>query len=170
MTAHDVRMAGIALQMFAVALPGFVLVKILSPAFFAHEDTRSPLRYASGAVAANLAVSLATFSWFGHVGLAWATAISAWTHVLLLYAGLHRRRLYAVTRQIWPLLSKTLVATGLLALLLIAVTRDIEWLQMSAVPRLVAVLGISAAGVLLYLLMLGVLGVRTHHIKHVSMQ
>ena len=58
MTPHDVRMAALALQMFAVALPGFVLVKVLAPAFFAHEDTKSPLKYASGAVAANLAGSL----------------------------------------------------------------------------------------------------------------
>jgi putative peptidoglycan lipid II flippase len=168
MTAHDVRMAGIALQMFAVALPGFVLVKILSPAFFAHEDTRSPLRYASGAVAANLAVSLATFTWFGHVGLAWATAVSAWTHVLLLYLGLQRRGLYAVTWQLWPLLWKTLLATGMLASMLIMVDHDRDWMQMAAGERVLWVLGVSAVGMVLYLALLAVFGVRPHHVRHMS--
>ncbi len=168
MTTYDVRMAGIALQMFAVALPGFVLVRILSPAFFAHQDTRSPLRYASGAVVANLVVSLATFSWFGHVGLAWATAISAWTHVLLLYIGLHRRGLYMVTAAVWPLLWKTLVATFVMGAVLWGVDQQFEWLLMSGSARALWVLGISTAGVLLYLLLLVALGVRPRHIKHMS--
>jgi hypothetical protein len=34
MTEHDVRMAAAALEMFAIALPGFVLVKVLQPGFF----------------------------------------------------------------------------------------------------------------------------------------
>ena len=168
MTAHDVRMAGIALQMFAVALPGFVLVKILSPAFFAHEDTRSPLRYASGAVAANLLVSLATFSWFGHVGLAWATAVSAWTHVLLLYLGLQRRGLYVVTSRLWPLLWKTLLASGMLAAALVVIGYGRDWMQMAAGERLFWVLGVSSVGVVLYLALLAVFGVRLHHVKHMS--
>jgi len=168
MTAHDVRMAGIALQMFAVALPGFVLVKILSPAFFAHEDTQSPLRYASGAVAANLIVSLATFSWFGHVGLAWATAISAWTHVLLLYVGLHRRGLYTVTAAVWPLLWKTLLASTVLGVVLWLVGGQFDWLDMPSAQRLVWVLGLSAVGLLLYLGLLVLLGVRPRHIRHMS--
>ena len=79
MTDHDVRMAAAALEMFAVALPGFVLVKVLQPGFFANQDTRTPFRYAAIAVVVNLLGSLATFSWMGHVGLALATALSAWT-------------------------------------------------------------------------------------------
>ena len=35
MKAFDVEMSGQALQMFAIALPGFVLVKVLAPAFCA---------------------------------------------------------------------------------------------------------------------------------------
>jgi putative peptidoglycan lipid II flippase len=168
MTAYDVRMASYALEMFAVALPGFVLVKILSPAFFAHEDTRSPLRYASGAVAANLICSLATFSWFGHVGLAWATAVSAWVHVVLLYIGLNRRGLYTATTTLWPMLSKTLLATLMLAAVLIVATTDIQWLAMPAWSRLGWVLLMSGLGVLFYLLVLFVLGVRLQHFNHMS--
>ena len=33
MTDYDVRMAGLALEMFAIALPGFVLVRVLSSGF-----------------------------------------------------------------------------------------------------------------------------------------
>jgi peptidoglycan biosynthesis protein MviN/MurJ (putative lipid II flippase) len=63
MTDRDITMAGLALEMFAIALPGFVLVKVLAPAFFAHQDTRTPFRFAAIAVAVNLVGSLSTFQW-----------------------------------------------------------------------------------------------------------
>ena len=61
---------------------------MLQPGFFANQDTRTPFRYAAIAVVVNLLGSLATFSWMGHVGLALATALSAWTQALLLLYGL----------------------------------------------------------------------------------
>jgi len=168
MTAHDVRMASLALEMFALALPGFVLVKILSPAFFAHEDTRSPLRYATIAVLANLLVSLSTFRWFGHVGLAWATAISAWTHVFLLYFGLQRLGRYQVSARVWPMLWKTMMASGLLAAGLIFLADGVDWVQMPAMQRLMSVAGISVGGVVFYLIVLLIVGLRWRDIKHMS--
>ncbi len=168
MTALDVRMAALALQMFAVALPGFVLVKILAPAFFANEDTRTPLRYAAGAVAANLMVSLASFRWFGHVGLAWATAISAWTHALLLYAGLRRQELYTLTGQVWPLLWRTLLSSTVLGGVLVVVAPADMWLEVDPWARLGWILGISLAGMLLYVGLMALLGVRLAHIRHIS--
>ena len=168
MTGHDVRMASFALQMFAVALPGFVLVKILAPAFFAHEDTQSPMRYAAGAVAANLAGSLLTFSWFGHVGLAWATAISAWTHVLLLYIGLTRRGMYRATRSLWPMLWRTCADSGILAMALVFVAGDVQWLSMAPTLRIGWVSLLAGGGVLLYLVLLVLFGVRLKHLNHMS--
>ena len=40
------RATAMALTAFAVGLPAFVLVKSISPAFFAREDTTTPFRYA----------------------------------------------------------------------------------------------------------------------------
>ena len=168
MTPYDVRMAGYALELFAVALPGFVLVKILAPAFFAHENTKSPFHYATGAVAANLVVSLATFWWFGHVGLAWATAISAWTHVLLLYHGLSRRGIYRIETRLWRSLWRSLLASGLLGLGLYVLLADVAWLSMAGGARALSVVGVSIVGGLAYMLMLLLLGVRPNDLKHFS--
>lgn len=87
MTALDARMAALALQAFAVALVPLVVVKVLAPAYFAREDTATPFRFAVAAVTTNVALNLALFSWFGHVGLAFATAASAWVHAGLLWRG-----------------------------------------------------------------------------------
>ncbi len=168
MTAFDARMAGYALKMFAIALPGFVLIRILSTAFYAHEDTRAPFKYASVAVGANLVVSLATFSWAGHVGLAWATAISAWTNVILLYVGLRQRGIYQLDGALWPLCWRSVVGSVLLFSGLTWYLGDIDWLQIETTTRLWMVLAICAFGTAMYALVLFILGVRPRDLNHYS--
>jgi len=160
MTTYDVRMAGLALELFAVALPGFVLVKILAPAFFAHQNTQSPFRYAAGAVAANLVVSLSTFTWFGHVGLAWATAVSAWVHVVLLYFGLRRAGLYQLDGQLWRQLWRSVTASTLLAAALYFGLGGVDWLSMTPGVRAVWMVASTLAGISFYVVVLFALGVR----------
>lgn len=90
-----------ALAAFAVGLPAFVLIKVLSPGFFAREDTRTPMIYAGLNAAANIVLSVLLFRYFAHVGIAAATSIAAWMNVALLYGGLARR-------GFWPLQARTL--------------------------------------------------------------
>ena len=47
-SAADTAQTAKALRMFAFGLPAFVLIKVLTPAFFARENTRSPMLYAGG--------------------------------------------------------------------------------------------------------------------------
>ena len=164
MTDRDIVMAGRALEMFAIALPGFVLVKVLAPAFFAHQDTRTPFHYAAIAVAVNLVGSLATFQWLGHVGLALATALSAWTHALLLYTGLRRRGWIAMDRQTYFVLMRTLVACVCLALILLWADQPrAVWLAMAGGERALQVLLTCVLGLAGYGLTLVLLGVRPRH-------
>lgn len=165
MTDRDVVMAAGALEMFAIALPGFVLVKVLAPAYFAHQDTATPFRYAAIAVAVNLVGSLATFSWLGHVGLALATALSAWTHAILLYVGLHRLGWIKIDAKVVFVLLRTVIACGGLAAMLWFFGQSSEqWLAMSGSDRALRVLLTCAGGLVVYALMLLVMGVRRHHL------
>lgn len=165
MTDRDIVMAGLALEMFAIALPGFVLVKVLAPAFFAHQDTRTPFRYAAIAVAVNLVGSLSTFAWLGHVGLALATALSAWTHAALLYMGLRRRGWIRMDAKVVFVLLRTALACGCLALVLwYGGLSSEQWLAMSGSDRAVKVLVTCAVGLVAYGLALLLLGVRRHHL------
>ncbi|MEM9623387.1 MAG: lipid II flippase MurJ, partial [Pseudomonadota bacterium] len=141
-------------------------VKVMAPAFFAHQDTQSPFRYATGAVVVNLLGSLLTFRWFGHVGLALATALSAWTHVLLLYLGLRRHGYYVITASLWRLLWPSLVASSLLGAAIAYWAVPVNWLVMPAASRFAGVLVVSTAGLGLYLAALWVCGVRPRQLVH----
>jgi murein biosynthesis integral membrane protein MurJ len=77
-----------ALAGFAAGLPGYVLIRVLQPGYFAQENTKSPMFMAGITVAVNVVFSLLLFPIFRHVGIAVATAISAWVNVFLLFRGL----------------------------------------------------------------------------------
>src|SRR4030095_16009077 len=57
-TAHDVDMAGLSLAALSLGLPAFVLVKVVAPAFFARQDTRTPVRAGVVALVANMVMNV----------------------------------------------------------------------------------------------------------------
>ena len=67
-TAGDARNVAAALAIFAIGLPSFVLIKVFSPAYFAREDTRTPMRYATISLTANTLGSVALFLLFRALG------------------------------------------------------------------------------------------------------
>lgn len=90
-SAADTVGAAGALAAFAVGVPAYVLIKVLTPGFYARQDTKTPVRVAVFSMLFNLAGNLTLIWPFGHVGVAISTAIAAWVNVLVLYWLLHRR-------------------------------------------------------------------------------
>ncbi|MBM37519.1 MAG: murein biosynthesis integral membrane protein MurJ [Woeseia sp.] len=92
---YAVRMTALALKAYSIGLVGFSFVKILAPAYFAREDTKTPVRIAILSLVINLILSIC-FAWYmtvnqidgPHVGLAMATSIAAIFNSALLYFGL----------------------------------------------------------------------------------
>ncbi|MCE7795729.1 murein biosynthesis integral membrane protein MurJ [Sphingobium sufflavum] len=89
-TAADTLGSAAVLAAFAPGVPAYVFIKVLTPGFYARQDTRTPVRIAFIAMLVNLVGNLALIWPLGAVGIALSTAISAWVNVLLLYGALHR--------------------------------------------------------------------------------
>ncbi len=105
-----------ALAAYAIGLPAFVLVKLLTPPFFAEGDTTTPLRVALVSIAVNLALNLAFMRPLQHLGPALASSLSSWINIVVLAVILHRRGLMQWDRRLMraaPLmLVSGLVMTG----------------------------------------------------------
>lgn len=81
-----------ALAAFSLGLPAYVLAKCLTPAFFARHDTATPVKLAAAAMIANIVLNLALWPLgLAQVGIALATALSAWLNVGLLAWVLKKR-------------------------------------------------------------------------------
>ena len=89
--AQAVSATSAALVAYATGLPAYVLIKVLTPGFFAREDTKTPVRIAVFAMLANIIMNLIFMRYWGHVGIAYASSLSAWANVLALGFVLKRR-------------------------------------------------------------------------------
>jgi len=128
-----------ALEIYALGLPAFVLIKILQPPFFAREDTRTPLRFALLGVVINLAGSLSLFWVIGFLALPLATIVSSWVTVGLLLTGLHRRRFLRPDRRLRRRLPRALLASAAMGFALYAVDVAAEgsaWIHGERLPLL----------------------------------
>jgi putative peptidoglycan lipid II flippase len=117
-TEHDVAMTGAALAIFGWGLPAFVWHKIFSPAFFAREDTKTPMNYALIAIAVNTVLALVLFPMLGFISVAIATSFAAWVQVLLLAQKLYRRHQFQPGGRLGSRLLRILLATFGLGIML----------------------------------------------------
>ncbi|MFB9261798.1 murein biosynthesis integral membrane protein MurJ [Bradyrhizobium erythrophlei] len=83
-TATDTAATAQALTWLTLALPAQVLVKALSPAFFAREDTVTPLLATLKAIAVTIVTAILLGHLFGANGIAAAIALGAWSNALSL--------------------------------------------------------------------------------------
>ena len=105
-----------ALAAYAAGLPAYVLIKVLAPGFFAREDTRTPVKVALGCLAANLVFVLILMWPLAHVGIALATALSAWLNAGLLAWLLRRDGLLQPDARLRKRLPRILCAALAMAL------------------------------------------------------
>ena len=92
-TAFDTVQTANALAAYSVGLAGYAAVKVLSPAFYALNDARTPMLVSLGSIAVNYLMNSLLVEPFGHVGLAFSTSAVALVNFLLL-ALLMRRRIH----------------------------------------------------------------------------
>lgn len=90
-TAHNAVLAGHSLAAFALGLPVFALIKILTPGFYARGDTVTPLKIGVAAVALNLGLNLLFMHPLKAVGPALATSLSSAFNAAWLLGLLARR-------------------------------------------------------------------------------
>lgn len=101
----------LALAAYSLGLPAFVLVKVLTPGFYAREDTATPFRIAVVSMAANTLLSIALFQVMSFVGIALATSIASWLGVALLGLTLVRRGHFSADRRLKSRLLRMVAAS-----------------------------------------------------------
>jgi putative peptidoglycan lipid II flippase len=90
-TLHTARLTAHSLAAFAIGLPIFALVKVLTPAFYGRGDTMTPLKIGIAAVFLNLAMNLVFMNPLQAVGPALATSLASLFNAALLAVILARR-------------------------------------------------------------------------------
>ena len=172
-TAHDTQMAAWSLIAMSIGVPAFMASKVLLPAFYARQDTKTPMRAALWTVASNVGLTLAIVTPLalnhtlgGHAGIALATGLAGIVNALWLFIALRRQQLFAAQPG-WPAyLSKLIVAGLTMVATLLALRAFIgDWSLLHWQARILWLLTAIAAGASAYGLVLLALGLRPRHLR-----
>lgn len=121
-TSSDTSAAAVALVAYASGLPAYVVIKVLTPGFFARQNTKTPVKIAVFSLILNTSLNLILIGPLAHVGLALATSIAAWVNAALLYYYLRRDGHFILDdrlkSRLWRIIASTLLMGGMLILLI----------------------------------------------------
>jgi putative peptidoglycan lipid II flippase len=150
-TADDARMTALVLSIIVLGLPAYVLVKVLTPGFYARQDTATPVKTAAFVLVANIALNFLLIPLFGIAGLAAAIAIASWLNCVILYVILHRRGHFRVERWLASRIARQLLAGAAMVLALIGVRMLFGgWFTGGVGRRMVGVAAIVGTGLAVY--------------------
>lgn len=126
--ALDTDMTAWALAAYSVGLAGYAAIKIVSPAFYALDDAKTPMYVSVASILVHVAVGYSMMkllsnvgvtaerpSGFGHVGVALATSVVALVNFFAL-TFLMRRRISGLNgREVFAAFSKIVVAAAIMS-------------------------------------------------------
>ena len=160
---YDVRMAARSLMAYAIGLPAFILIKVLSSGFFSKQDTRTPVKIAVIAMLANIVLNLLLVIPLAHAGLALATSLSACINGALLYWILRKQKGFDTGPGWSGYLARVILGLGVMALgLAYFVPDQVSWFQWDMYERVINVVLCTLAGALVYFATLRLTGIRLH--------
>jgi len=141
------------LSFFALGLPAYIIIKILVTCFFAREDARTPLYISIISVISNITLSLILIQSMREMGIAMATAISAWINAGLLYLILQLQAKIILETLFFKNLIRIIIATIIFAFV-VSYLNKILFIQMNDTSMLIKIsylIGIIAICKIIYL-------------------
>lgn len=173
--AGDTRMTSWSLMAYALGVPAFMLTKVLLPAFFSRQDTKTPVRIGIIALLSNmfynllLVLPMVMLDFIApHTGLALASTMSAWQQTWMLYRKLKQNDIYTASTTLKHFALKLLPGLAVMALAVIGMltiwTPGNDWSNMQFWQRGGTLLVIIAIAAIAYLVALWLAGVRPHEL------
>ena len=150
-TSDDTAATALAVAVYGLGLPAFVLQKVLQPLYFAREDTRRPFYFAVVAMLINAALAVGLASVIGYLGAAFGTTLAAWAMVVLLWRGSRGMGDAAVLddrfrRRFW----RILVASAVMGVVVWWLAAGMTLLLGAATIRYAALLFLIVVGIITY--------------------
>jgi len=150
-TAEDARVTGMVTSALVVGLPAYVLVKVLTPNFFARRDTRTPVYTAAVSLVVTVGLNIVLVPTLGVVALALAGAVGAWVNIALLGGILAQRGFFRLPARVVGRIARITLASALMGGALVGLIQVITpWLDGPFSGRLLAVAAILAVSLVTY--------------------
>ena len=136
---YDTQQTAVALSYYAIGLMGYAALKVLSPAFYALNDARTPMLVSLGSILVNYAAAstMIRFAGLGHAGLALSTSAVALFGFVVLFAVLRKRIGGVHGRDLATQIGKVSLASAIMGAVIFATSRGMAmWIGVSQMARL----------------------------------
>jgi len=158
-TAEDAAITGNILAILVTGLPAYVLVKVLTPGFYARKDVKTPVYIAVAILLGSIVANFALIPVMGIYSLATVTAGGAWLNMTLLFAILAARGHFQLPAWLLSRIARQLIAAAAMAAVLYFLQQPLAgYFAASAGRRIIAVGALVSAGGIVYFGLAWVIG------------
>jgi putative peptidoglycan lipid II flippase len=158
-TAEDAATTARVLSIIVAGLPAYVLIKVLTPGFYARKDMKTPVTIAVAMLLVGIGLNFALIPVMGISALAFTTALSAWLNALLLYVILARRGHFRLESWLWSRLLRQILAAAAMAGALYLVREQLDgFFAGSTGRRLIGVAALVSVGGGVYFALAWIIG------------
>lgn len=162
-TSHDVLMTQKSTKAFAAGIVGGMLFKICATAFYAAQNTRTPVKIVGIMLLIKILLNFLLFGQLAHVGLALSTVVSGFIGAILLFFLLIKKQYYDFHADLFSFLYKIILSVIAVSIFLYDTTPHLSvWLQASIVWQILHLLLELSMSIMLYGAVLYLMGFPFH--------
>jgi len=157
----DVLMTQKSLFTLSLGVPAFMMVKVLASGFYAGQNIKTPVKVGALAMVINTLLCALFIVPLAHAGLTLASTIAGYVNCGILLFLLVRRGIYQPLPRWGLFLGQLLVANAVMSAYLLLVVGDVSfWMAKPVLLRLGLLFAHVMAALVIYVLCLGVCGMR----------
>ncbi|KOR33159.1 hypothetical protein TI05_02795 [Achromatium sp. WMS3] len=165
-TITDINMAAASLKIYALGLPAYLSIKILAPAYYAIQDTKTSTRIALVTGMCHILLGIVLIIPLAHLGLAWASTVAANIYGMLLWRGLIRDRLYKLNSSWMQLVLRVGCASACMGLFIIfGEAISVNWLEFNTIQSIKTLTVYILGSMVIYIVVLFGIGFRLQQIR-----
>ena len=124
-TAESTALTSAALIYYAIGMIGYGLMEFLNKAFYAMQDSKTPMKTSVVAIILNVVLSIVLVRTMGYVGLPLATSITSIVTALLMLALANKKIKGIVNKETLKESLKTVIAATVMALVILVLKKVI---------------------------------------------
>lgn len=163
---HDVLMTQKSVMAYAIGLQAFMLNKMLSSAFYARQNIKTPVRIGIITIILNFMLNAALILPLKHAGLALATSLAQWGNVVMLLYALQKYGIFTFKAHWVKFLSQLVLANAFAAWIMVYAARHLhEWSTWHYTTRFSHLFLWLFAAALVYSSTLYLVGLRKQHLQ-----
>ena len=150
-TIEAARTTGNILAILVTGLPAYVLVKVLTPAFYARKDVKTPVVIAMAVLALSIPANFLLIPLIGIYSLATVTSAGAWINFVALFAILYARGHFRMPAWLVGRVGKQLVSAMVMAASLFGIRAVFaDWYFGGVLERAVGLAALVGVGGVVY--------------------